>query len=138
MKKIIITISLAFFFYNSAFSRTQSLVERSEWGTGLYYGAVTKGDIIYVLTGLNKLDVIDATDRQNPIKLNGSLSDCKNDFAYSSVNISGNVLAAACPFSIVFYDITNPQTPTLISIYDSTGYAIDGMFLNNCSEKVSS
>ncbi len=129
MRKIIISVLFTLAFANLSYSRTQSLVERSEWGTGLYYDTVTKGDVVYVLTGLNQIDVIDASDRQNPIKLNTNLSDCKNDFAYGSFNISGNVLAAACPFSIVFYDITNPQSPSLISIYDSTGYAIDGILL---------
>ncbi|MFT6732325.1 MAG: hypothetical protein ACJAS9_000505 [Polaribacter sp.] len=78
-------------------------------------------------SNLKKFEQFDLTDPANLVKLPDTSTSCK--FRTTRVMADGNTLAIRCPFTIEFFDMSDPGNISSIGVHDSTSYHVKGFVL---------
>lgn len=114
---------------SSTSARDYTIVEKDTYGTGRYKNGTVVGGQVFVVSNSNlkKFEQFDLTDPTDLVKLPDTSTSCK--FRTISVMADGNTLAISCPFTIEFFDITDPENISSIGVHDSTGNYVNGFVL---------
>ncbi len=122
--RIIILLSFSIFVHAKDFT----LVEKDTIGKGYYFNSAISGTNLFVQVGNSTdIEVFNISDPNNIVQLPSISTPC----VLHNISIDGSRLVAICSFSFYVFDISNINSIVQIGFYDSPGYAVNGLVLEN-------